>query len=66
MAKPIPHKNTARHVVDVGGGRMLAPGDVADLDPDDDHVAALTDDGTIRPVTISKKTTAAAGGKKEE
>lgn len=44
-------KNVRRHVVDLGDGRMAAPGQIVEVDPDDQHIAGLLEDETLRQLS---------------
>lgn len=57
---PSKHKNTALVVVDLGDGRMAAPGDVVDVDPD--AVADLIAAGQLTPVSTPTKRTSEEKG----
>lgn len=41
------HRCTSTHPIDLASGRVLAPGESADLDPHDPHHAALIADGSL-------------------
>lgn len=49
------YKNVSRLARDVGGGRMLAPGEIAQL-ADGDRVRRLVDAGRLVKVTSPRKT----------
>ena len=50
------HKNVSRVVLDLGDGRMAAPGDVVEVDPK--AVAGHVDAGRLKAVSTPKRTSA--------